>query len=77
VLFSNNFNIEESGSKRGFSTSVFLQLKNRAGVFLHFNRFSNFFNVLTTPNSLEKETLIKIKRTDFNNLFWLISLSVF
>jgi len=75
VLFLNNFNIEESGSKRGFSTSVFLQLKNRAGVFLHFNRFSNFCNVLTTPNSLKNEISIRAKRTDLSNLFGSFSVS--
>ena len=59
----------ESGSRRKFSTSVFLQLKNRAGVFLHLTGFSNFCNVLITPNSLKKWNFDQDKKEQNSTTF--------
>jgi hypothetical protein len=67
--FSQQFQRGESGSRHNFSTSVFLQLKNRAGVLLHSTGFSNLFNVFDNSNSLEKETLVKTKKKKLEQPF--------
>ena len=60
-VFFSAISKRESGSRRSFSTSVFIQLKNRAGVFLRTAGFSNLFNAFDNSNSLEKETLVETK----------------
>ena len=55
-VFFSTISKRESGSKRDFSTSVFSQLKNRAGVPLHTAGFSNFSVVFLAISKRESRS---------------------